>query len=390
MRREFRILLHCARHDLSPGGADDLRALLTDDLDWDFLVRTATMHGLMPLLYRFLSSHGANMVPPAILDDLRGRYRSNAQRSVVATGTLLSILDLFTAHDIPAIPLKGPVLARAVYGDESLRSNGDLDILIHREDLRAATDLLEARGYAPEHDLTDEQRSAHTNYAWSLDFAGPEGAIPLDLHWHVTYPHFVSFDAERLWVDLDAIRVADRDVPIFARETLLLVLCVHASKHRWQWLESICCIGELLRSEPPLDWDRVLSEATAAGSRRMLLLGLRLARDLTDTPLPAWVSRLVDADRVVARLASTAQRRLLADAQQEPERDRHLNLFDLRLRERPSDRLRHIWHEFVVPTPNEWALVTLPRRLRPLYYLVRPLRLAVKYGRRPFKRTSAG
>ena len=50
----------------------------------------------------------------------------------------------------------------------------------------------------------------------------------------------------------------------------------------------------------------------------------------------------------------------------------------LRLRERQVDRTRFLSRLAFTPGPGEWAVVRLPRRLFPIYRLVRISRLAAR------------
>jgi hypothetical protein len=50
---------------------------------------------------------------------------------------------------IPALPLKGPRLARALYGDAGLRASSDVDLLVPAGGLERAVALTRAEGYEP-------------------------------------------------------------------------------------------------------------------------------------------------------------------------------------------------------------------------------------------------
>ena len=60
--------------------------------------------------------------------------------------TLKEICDALEAATIPHIPLKGSEI-RPYYPQESMRTSCDIDILIHEEDLDAAIQALESKGY---------------------------------------------------------------------------------------------------------------------------------------------------------------------------------------------------------------------------------------------------
>ena len=67
--------------------------------------------------------------------------------------------------------------------------------------------------------------------------------------------------------------VSGTDVSSLAMENLLWLLCVHATKHKWARLSWICDVAELLRSQPQLNWEKVIAlgaELAVARPRRIL------------------------------------------------------------------------------------------------------------------------
>ena len=56
--------------------------------------------------------------------------------------------------------------------------------------------------------------------------------------------------------------------------------------------------------------------------------------------------------------------------------------FHLRMTERWQDRVRHCIRLATTTTAGDWAFLSLPKCLFPLNYVVRPVRLTGKHGRR--------
>ena len=54
--------------------------------------------------------------------------------------------------------------------------------------------------------------------------------------------------------------------------------------------------------------------------------------------------------------------------------------FNLRLQDDAAARARFAAWWLFAPTPEDWGWIRLPAPLAPLYHLVRPLRLALRYG----------
>jgi hypothetical protein len=117
-------------------------------------------------------------------------------------------------------------------------------------------------------------------------------------------------DRPEIWDHLIPVSIDGKEVRGLAPEYLLIILCVHGSKHAWERLKWIADVAELLRAQQ-LNWKRVFSTATKWKCRRMLLLGLELANRLMETPLPPDVLNEISADHDVAMLARRMPKSML-------------------------------------------------------------------------------
>ena len=79
---------------------------------------------------------------------LHALYRASGRHGLLCSATLLDVLDILHAAGVAALPLKGPVLAAALYPDSALRPFSDLDILVRRPQVPAALQALARNGYA--------------------------------------------------------------------------------------------------------------------------------------------------------------------------------------------------------------------------------------------------
>lgn len=354
-----------------------LRGLLRYTLDWNDLVWTAAQHGLLPLLYQTLNQHCPEAVPPAVLKCLRNRFGQNARRNIALTTELLRLLRLLAKHDIRAIPYKGPALAVTVYGDPALRQFGDLDILVEKANALRAKELLAAEGYRLDGPITEAHKDLCPKAGNQHHFhLRREGRLAVELHWDVTSRYFLpALKTADLWQGLETASLLGETVSVFSAERLLLLLCIHGSKHTWERLEFGCGVAELIKGQPSLDWTPVLVEAARWRCRRPLLLGLHLACILFDAPLPAEVLKAIDADTTVGTLADE----VMANLSDKPGTMRRLR-FQLELPEGRRDKLRYGVSLVTAPTVFEWDWVRLPAAASFLYYLLRPVRLVRKYG----------
>jgi len=379
---ETELLVSCARTRLDAEHAEGMTALLEHGIDQDRLIRMAGPHGLLPLLYWHLGAIGPGVVSSAMLSRLREHFEANARRNLFLTAELLKVLRLLEASEIPAVPFKGPLLAASTYGNLSLRQFADLDILVRKDDVPKAKELLISRGYRPPLALTGAQDAALLRSQSEYVFSSRDGKVVVELHWRFAPAYFSSpLDLDRLWDRLRWISLGGVQVRSLGPEDLLLVLCVHGSKHCWERLEWICGIAEVVRTQPTLDWPRVIEEAAREGSVRMLFLGLLLADQLLGAPIPEEVLRRARRDSGAQALAAEVRARLFRGTQRAPGM-RETTWFHLRARERLADRIRYCLRLALTPTVGDFELVSLPATLYFLYYVLRPIRLARKYGSR--------
>jgi hypothetical protein len=294
------------------------------------------------------------------------------------TAELLGLLHLFETHQIPVIPFKGPVLAASIYGNLALRQFLDLDLIVHKQHVAKARELLISHGYRPQFELNENQEAAFVRSYSAENFERDDGEAVVDLHWTMTSRDFgFPLEPERLWERPEAISLGGKEVHTLSPENLLLILCVHGGKHGWERLGWICDIAELIRSRNAMDWRAVMDQARALKSERMLFLGLYLACDLLEATLPQEIRASADADPAVRSLTTQVRERLFSQAAPGIfEKWR----FQVRIRDRLRDGCRYCLGLVMTPTGLELALIRLPASLYPLYYVLRPMRLALKHG----------
>ena len=383
---EAELLLRCARVRPADKTCDSTERLLQTCTDWEHLLQTANAHGVIPLLYKFISETWRDAAPEEAFGQLRARFIKNTQSNLALAGELLKILDLLNTHGVPAIAYKGPALAAAVYGDIALRQFVDLDILVRKQDVFAVKEILVKQGYDPEFILTESQQAAFLDNHYDYAFLRASSNTLVEIHWEIA-EGFLSFplDVEQLWDRLQSVNIAGRQVLTLSPEDSLLILCIHGSKHLWTRLGWICDVARSIEHEKDLNWQQAGERAAALGIHRMFLLGLYLASDLLGAPLPGDVLQRAQADRAVLSLAEKVRRRLFEGRNGAPGMFES-SMFHLKMRERLRDKSRYCFRLATTTNARDWMFLPMPRHLFFLYYPLRPIRLAGKYGLKLLKR----
>jgi hypothetical protein len=334
-------------------------------------------------LSRFLADGFENAVPPEVRDELATEAQEIAYRSVYLTAKLVELLRRFESERLPVVPYKGPTLALAAYGSVAAREFGDLDLLVRGRDFERARRLLEAGGYR----LFEDEWLPVRHLCHEVPFVADERRVQIDLHRRVLSRELFPVSERALWSQLEPVRVGELETRTFRAELLLVVLCEHAHKHRWERLSWIADLAHLLAARPAFDWQRSLELARGAGSLRVLGVGLLLATGLFGAPVPPSIGARFDGDAATRELAATIRERLYYGREwDEVELDRDLVALQWRGRERLRDRIRLA----VTPNESDWIVWPLPAALAPLYYLVRPLRVLSKYGAGRLRREARG
>lgn len=339
-----------------------------EDTDWNEVLTVAERHGVAVLL--------ANAVPN---DVLRASARRSTERAFQLARQLRVLVDALTAAGIEVLPIKGPVLAVSAYGDPARRGvSGDLDLVVRSRDFERALACLRAIGYARHEGATDEE---HEHEQWESEAHLFPPTLPgtmVELHTQLIGCFYTAP------VDLDAVFSRARTQTFFgtpmlvpAAEDLLLYLCLHGAQHLWSRLLWVCDVDAVIRREPSLDWETLLSRAAAIDATRRVGLGVHLAHTLLHTPLPPL---LATSDRgrrrtmalVAHRMADTGAGRRIPSLR--------LRLAsELAARETLAQRLTYLRKQFI-PTPRDRAWLRLPRRMGWLHVVLRPLRLLTRYG----------
>ncbi len=129
-----------------------------------------------------LSELGADGLVNSIADRLEPRLRAvrwKAAEQEMLTHTLVGML---REHHIQAVPLKGAVLGRRLFGDPGLRESEDVDLLVSVDHLEPAVAMLRERvGY----DAPRDAQCADGRPLLHYRLSHPEGLPMVELHWRL-------------------------------------------------------------------------------------------------------------------------------------------------------------------------------------------------------------
>ena len=360
-------------------------ALARAGLDYAALVREAEHHGLVPLLSRHLHALVPELCPPATLASLRDATEHSVRTSLALAGDLVRLLAALRAMDVPALAIKGPISAALCYGDLGLRTFSDLDLLIDAAHVERASRCLAELGYAPVFAVPPGWLKQLVRSDTERLYCHADGHRLVDLHWELL-PRGYTFSpaAEGLFAATQSVRIGATEVPTLGTEATLIFLLLHGMKHDWSSLGWLCDVAELIRQAARLDWGAVLAWSAKAGPRRFIDIGLALAHQLLDAPVPEHVLQRGARDPRVAHVAGMLATKLCDPARDDcTVRDRQQHRPDVLPRDAAPARPAALSaRRRAAADPARVACgYRCRRRLAPLHYFVRPVRLLWKHAR---------
>lgn len=280
---ERKLLLACARAELTATDCQRIAELAGADLDWDRFVSISYAHGVTPLIYHSLQQSAVpDCIPTRAAKALRDAYCLNAARNTLLYSELERILTVFRDESIEVIVLKGAALAETVYAHRALRPMSDIDLLVRSERLAHVEAKLLEMGYG-----LDGSTKPHQQYHWVFT----KNAAPnIEIHWHLHRPTDpFRVDIEGCWNRAESADIGGVDALVFSPADLMLHLCQHLGHHKFAGgIRPLCDISAAVNYYADLiDWMEVARISAQWGMNPCAFVVLELARELLEAPIPA-------------------------------------------------------------------------------------------------------
>jgi hypothetical protein len=114
------------------------------------VMEMAIANGIEPLLYnRLKTSNALDGLTGLVKERLQRVYLQTAAFNLFMSSEIPLLFEVFGGAKIPVLWVKGIILAEAVYGNFALRPSGDLDVIVKREDIGRAEQVIGELGYSP-------------------------------------------------------------------------------------------------------------------------------------------------------------------------------------------------------------------------------------------------
>lgn len=293
----YRLLALCARASGHDALYAELARQLTDFNDWQELIAQAEVHGMAPLLWHHIQKSGAE-IPSDAARTLKGLYLRHRRNNQIHAQVLLEIIALLQTANIHPLLIKGLGLAYSIYPDPALRPISDLDLLLQRDELRPALELLHAAGFSTPPLPRDDGPAPKE---LTVDSPPRDGLhIHVELHHYDPRAHddeFAGFDSPP-----QAIQIEGGTVIVPVPMDNLAYLSRHFTRHLFEaradkplklkWSADILSLVECRALS--IDWSQqaqLLQRLDVFYSLTPLPESLRSAIPIARSPIPAGVNQ---------------------------------------------------------------------------------------------------
>jgi hypothetical protein len=227
-----------------------------NNIDWHMFLNLAKHHRVYPLLASKIQSFDKGLIPPFVIQTISGLYKQNIFKMLNLSGEMEQLAKIFNTNSIKAIFLKGPNLGKEIYGDISLRTCGDLDLLIPIEDLDKMHRLLVNNGY----ERDDYIQTVLEDWKWRhhhVTYYHTSKQIKVEIHWRLNPgPGYEPIFFE-LWARKRKDLMSNNSIYLLGKADLFLFLVSHGARHGWSRLRWLIDIERLIGQG--IDWKEVRS-----------------------------------------------------------------------------------------------------------------------------------
>jgi hypothetical protein len=393
---ELDLLLLCVRWPQRQEDVGLIRERSAGPLDWQRFLLLVRHHRLGPLVTHTLCASLTETTSPecqAVLTELRQDSVVSAHRALRNLAEMRRLVQELQSIDIAVRVLKGLPLAQSVFGDLSLRSPGDIDLLIDESSILEADRVLRGFGYVGlfQIDRFSPKRLAFYRSHWKdLAYENTAKGIEVDLHWRCFRNSAMPGAGLCAARGTEGVSFGGFRVDTLPRMEGLLYLCVHGTLDGWLYLKSLVDIGAQVRSmtEPELDSlaalasdHGVLPELTAT----LILVGRYLSMD-------HWSERLLPpGDPTVKHILRYVDRTLVQGgflAEREAVPIGPTIAFELGLRRNFRYRLELLVR--VLYRARMWETIPLPDFLFGIYPLLSPFEWLIYRARQRGTKPTSG
>jgi len=274
--------------------SSDQGAELASVRDWEAFCARVSRTECAALIHERLLNRARN-VPPEVMRWLDEQHNRTAQNNNRLLGELGRVITLFSAQEIPALVLKGPVLAFLGTG-LAVRPFHDLDLLIRPHDLQRASAALTSLGF---NDLHSRRHDYHRVFVKMVAHSTTVIEVHFDL---IDRERKYHPDIPSVWGRAVRVDILGRTMCTPSITDHLLLTIMQLPHHHWP-TRLLVDVGHVVtRWRNTIEWTEFIGRARAWGMRVLAGATLHAAASLLHLALPPDVTEFAEPGDYIQRL----------------------------------------------------------------------------------------
>ncbi|UFH52839.1 nucleotidyltransferase family protein [Spirosoma sp. KNUC1025] len=263
-------------------------------INWHKFLELASIHNVSIIVGKSLNDIPTIWIPNTTASYFRSSYSTAVENHFMLLNELKGIITLFNQYSIPLIPFKGMTIAQ-FYGNAVWRQSGDLDIIIRKDDIGKAIEVLVLSGYERPNQvyLEDDLERRHS-------YPFKKGTVVLDLHWNITdESELFCYPIEKVWLESEKELFYGIQAQVLSKKNLIITTCIHHGlRNSWNELRFILDFS-IFANDNWVNWEEIVKEAERLKIKRILLVGVSLANTLFRVSIPTCINKDIKIDKKV-------------------------------------------------------------------------------------------
>ena len=283
-------------------GSVETAIMTVDKEEYNMLVALSARHKTDYYLFSYFQQNPS----PALVEEqnrLREKITRQAVKSLNQLNELISLCKRLNEEGLYYAVIKGPHLARMLYGKEAVKVSVDLDIMmVNRNDLRAFHEVFLGAGYA-----CAEQRLMTGTWKQRLfvsakrevHYFNRKAQCAIDLHVKpLANSILTAYRYRDFFADIEQDGFEGITMPVLPTEKYFVYLCYHAACHRFSrlaWLLDIVNFYRLKKDQ--MDDEKILAVARSLNMERPAWLAFAMMNLLFDVEISKEINSLLNQYR---------------------------------------------------------------------------------------------
>jgi Uncharacterised nucleotidyltransferase len=252
-------------------------------------------------IYHLLKERGVLKKMPLFFQvRLKQQYDEALFKNVFIKSQLDQLLKKFEIGKVEVIPLKGISFAQDYFGHLGARGTSDIDILVRKESVEAAIDLVKSIGFKQE----EEYIPGHFHCSFSKRIPGSRIPLVVEIHWDIVKESTSGVTMDSFWeeaADVDGSRYIKK----LSHLHTFYMICLHGWRHNLDSPKYYIDIIQLIyKLKERLDYNKLFSMAKTHGTLKRLIRTLSIVYEtypMLERVLPLPARRISKAGLKSAR-----------------------------------------------------------------------------------------